>query len=126
MVEVLSILAIATKEINQRRASEWIPGDKQIISAYCSSETFLKKLAGRADIEDALLRLEEAIQEEARMAAAESLKAIHGVNSNVKAMADSMRGMLQGTSKGVDDRVKDETPKSAQTFPWIVTSFIYV
>jgi hypothetical protein len=36
MVEVLSILAIATKEINQRRASELIPGDRLNLSAYCS------------------------------------------------------------------------------------------
>jgi hypothetical protein len=28
MVEVICILAIATKEINQRRASELMPGDR--------------------------------------------------------------------------------------------------
>jgi hypothetical protein len=131
MVEVLSILAIATKEINQRRASELIPGDKQILSAYCSSETFLKKLVGRADIEDALRRLEEVTLEEARMASAESLKAIHGVGSNVqdalKAIDDRMRGMegmLQGRLKVFDDGVKDKVINSAQNFPCIITSLI--
>jgi hypothetical protein len=121
MVEVLSILAIATKEINQRRASELIPGDKQILSAYCSSETFLKKLVGRADIEDALRRLEEVTLEEARMASAESLKAIHGVGSNVqdalKAIDDRMRGMegmLQGRLKVFDDGVKDKVINSTE------------
>ena len=72
---------------------------------------------GRTDIEDALLRLEVVTLEEARMAAAESLKAIHGVGTNVqdtlKAMEDRMRGMegiLQGVGdrlQGVDDRWKN-------------------
>ncbi|KAF8471649.1 hypothetical protein DFH94DRAFT_684800 [Russula ochroleuca] len=104
MVEVLSILAIATKEINQRRA-----------------KTFLKKLVGRADIEDALRRLEEVTLEEARMASAESLKAIHGVGSNVqdalKAIDDRMRGMegmLQGRLKVFDDGVKDKVINSTE------------
>jgi hypothetical protein len=130
MVEVLCILAIATKEINQRRASELAPGDRSILWAYCSSETFLKKLVGRTDIEDALQRLEEVTLEEARMAAAESLKAIHGVGSNVqdtlKAVDDRIRGMegmLHGVVgdrlRGVDDRVN-----SAQTVPLVTTALI--
>jgi hypothetical protein len=134
MVEVLCILAIATKEINQRRASELIPGDRSILLAYCPSETFLKKLVGRTDIEDALQRLEQVTLEEARMAAAESLKAIHGVGINVqdtlRAVEDRMRGMegmLQGRSRGVDDRVKDIDDKainSAQTVPFVTTVLI--
>ena len=139
MVEVLSILAIATKEINQRRASELILGDRCILSIYCSSETFLKKLMKRTKIEDALRRLEEVTLEEARMAAAESLKAVHGVGSNVqdtlKAVEDRMRGMegvLQGVGdrlQGVDDRVKDIGDKvinSAQTVRFaIIAHYLY-
>ena len=75
---------------------------------------------GRTDIEDALLRLEEVTVEESRMAGAESLKAIHGVGSNVQdtlnAIEDRMRGMegmLEGRLKGVDDRVKDKATNSA-------------
>jgi hypothetical protein len=72
---------------------------------------------GRTDIEDALQRLEQVTVEEARMAAAESLKATHGVNSNVQGMLQAMEdriissiGMLQGVDdrrQGVDDRVND-------------------
>jgi hypothetical protein len=93
---------------------------------------FLKKLAGKTDIEDALLRLEEVTLEEARMAATESLKAIHGIGSNVqdtlKAMEDRMRGMegmLQPRLQGVDDRVKDKAVDSTQTFPSVFSLFIY-
>jgi hypothetical protein len=138
MVEVLRILAIATKEIKQNRASELIIGDRSSLSAYFSSEKILKKLVGRADIEDALQRLEKVTLEEARMAAAEALKAIHGVGDQVgdkvdgvqdtlKVVEDRMRGvegMLQGVGdmlQGVDDRVKDIGNKvitSAQPFNW--------
>jgi hypothetical protein len=118
MVEVLCILAIATKEIKRSRASELIPGDRSVISAYRSSETFMRKLVGKTDIENALQRLDQAAQEEARMAAAESLKATQGVGPNVQGMLRAaedriirgVEGMLQGVDdrrQGVDDRVTD-------------------
>jgi len=92
--------------------------------AYSSSEKFLKKFVGRKDIEDALQRLEKVTVEEARMAAAEGLKAIHeakdevggkvdGVQDTLKSVEERMRGvegMLQGVGdilQGVDGRVKD-------------------
>ncbi|KAF8494368.1 hypothetical protein F5888DRAFT_1890931 [Russula emetica] len=62
MVEVLSILAIAAKEIKQGRTRK-----------------YLKKLAGRTDMEDALKRVEKLTNEEIRMATAQVLKATHNV-----------------------------------------------
>lgn len=46
-------------------------------------ERFLKKVAGRTDIEDALKRLDRLTQEEARMALAEVLKITHTVREVV-------------------------------------------
>ena len=46
-------------------------------------ERFLKKVAGRTDIEDALKRLDRLTQEEARMALAEVLKITHTVHEVV-------------------------------------------
>ncbi|KAF8494343.1 hypothetical protein F5888DRAFT_652842 [Russula emetica] len=63
MVEVLSILAIATKEMKQSRTRK-----------------YLKKLIGRTDLEDALKRLEKLTNEEVRMATAQVLKATHTVD----------------------------------------------
>ncbi|KAH8990867.1 hypothetical protein EDB92DRAFT_2103892 [Lactarius akahatsu] len=54
MVEVLTIFGIATKEL--RRGS---------------AKRFLKKLAGKTDLEDAVKKLDRLTQEEARMALAE-------------------------------------------------------
>jgi chromosome segregation ATPase len=59
MAEVLSILAIATKEMQQSR-----------------TKAYLKKLVGRTDIEDALKRLDNLTREEVQMAIAQILKAM--------------------------------------------------
>ena len=98
---------------------------------------FLKKLVGRKAIEDALQRLEEVTLEEARMAGAEALKAIHGVGTKVddtlKAMEGrmgGMEGMLQGVGdrlQGVDDRVRDNSGNfinSARNVPFVIAALI--
>ena len=121
MVEVLRILGIATKEVEQNRASELIIGDSSSVSAYSLTENFMKKLVGRTDIEDALQRLEKVTLEEARMATAEALKAIHGVGNQVgdkvdgvqdklKIVEDKMR-VVEGILQCVDDKVKEISNK---------------
>jgi hypothetical protein len=70
----------------------------------------MKKLAGGKGIEEALQTLEKVTMEEARMAAAEALKAIHGIgykvedgiHDAVEAFGNRIEGMIQR----VDDRVK--------------------
>ncbi|KAI9436476.1 hypothetical protein H4582DRAFT_2130027 [Lactarius indigo] len=71
MVEVLGILAISTKEIKQGRTKK-----------------YLKKLAGRTELEDALKRLDILTQEEARMAAAQVLRIAHNVENKVTKVID--------------------------------------
>ncbi|KAH9046688.1 hypothetical protein EDB84DRAFT_632448 [Lactarius hengduanensis] len=72
MVEVLGILAISTKEIKQGRTKK-----------------YLKKLAGRTELEDALKRLDKLTQEEARMAVAQLLKIAHNVEHKITQVIDS-------------------------------------
>ncbi|KAH9965646.1 hypothetical protein BJV74DRAFT_911015 [Russula compacta] len=95
MTELLSVLGIAMKEIKQGKA-----------------KTFLKKLVGRTDIEDALGRLDKLTQEEARMAAAESLKATHGVDdkvvrveNEVQVVSDQVLG-VSSQVHGIGDQVQ--------------------
>ncbi|KAH9178021.1 hypothetical protein EDB89DRAFT_2239740 [Lactarius sanguifluus] len=88
MVEVLSILAIAKQEIKHGRAKK-----------------FLKKLAGRRDVEDALQRLDRLTQEEARMATAEVLRLTHGVDNKVRAVDDRVK-QVDNRMVVVDDNVK--------------------
>jgi chromosome segregation ATPase len=82
------------------------------------SEKYAKKLIGRTEMEDALKRLDKLTQEEARMAAAQNLKATHTVDERVKGVVDTVEaidnkvadvdGRVAGVSEqvtGVDDRV---------------------
>ncbi|KAH9029588.1 hypothetical protein EDB85DRAFT_2290792 [Lactarius pseudohatsudake] len=82
MVEVLMIFGIATKEL--RRGS---------------AKKFLKKLAGRTDLEDAVKKLDRLTQEEARMALAEVLKITHIVRDDVK--------VVDGKVENIDGKVED-------------------
>ena len=90
MVEVLLILALVTKEIKQGKISEFIPNDMPPLSTDRSLERIAKKLVGRSDIEDALRRLDKLTHEEGRMAAAQGLRATHGVGERVMNLGDGM------------------------------------
>jgi hypothetical protein len=67
-------------------------------------EKYVKKLIGRTEIEDALKRLDKLTQEEARMAAAQNLKATHAVDERVKGVADTVEA-IDSRVAGVDNRV---------------------
>ncbi|KAI9432166.1 hypothetical protein H4582DRAFT_1777605, partial [Lactarius indigo] len=109
MVEVLSIFAIATKEIKQGFAKK-----------------FFKKLVGRRDIEDALQKLDRLTQEEARMANAEVLRVTHGIDD--KGVDVKVQG-VDDRVQGVDKRVQrigegvqyvDEGVRRVDNKVWIV------
>ena len=75
------------------------------------SEKYFKKLIGRTEMEDALKKLDKLTQEEARMAAAENLKATYTVDKRVQGVADTVAGVddrvagVSGQVAIVDDRV---------------------
>ena len=50
----------------------------------------MRKLVGRSNIEDALRRLDKLTLEESRMAAAEGLRATHGVGEGVKVVINAV------------------------------------
>lgn len=87
MAQVLSVLALATKQINQGRLSKsptacgssW---DERV------AEKFSKKLLGENDVEAILQRLDRLTQEEARMTAAHTLEVVHGLFNNLKEVMD--------------------------------------
>jgi hypothetical protein len=71
MVEVLSVLALATKQIKQGRFKK-----------------FAKKLLGESEIEAVIQRLDRLTHDEARMTVAQTLQVVHGLVSNVKVVMD--------------------------------------
>ena len=91
MAEVLSILAIATRDIKEGRGSELIPRERSNLVAYSFSEKFVKRLMGKRDIEDALGQLDKFTQDEVRMAVAQVLKTTIRVDDKVTAVGCGMQ-----------------------------------
>ena len=87
MVEIISILSIATAEIKQRRRSELIASNLSFLSQI-SLGKYLNRLLGKNDIETALKRLDMLTQEEARMAIAEVLKVTHIMDDKICFLID--------------------------------------
>ena len=105
LAEVLSILGIATKEIRQGRMSKYLLCKYKDVDLRCL-EKYVKTLTGKTEMEDALKRLDKLTQEEARMAAAQNLKATHTVDERVKGVADTAVA-IDNRVAGVSDQVAD-------------------
>ena len=99
MAQVLTIFGIATKEIRRGSASEFLI---RLVRTYTQphAEKFFRKLAGMADLEDALRKLDILTQEEARMAHAEVLRITHSIRNDVK--------IVEGKVEEVGDKVGDK------------------
>jgi hypothetical protein len=98
LVEVLKIFGIATKELRRGSASKFGIGCVWAFSEL-RTERFLRKLAGMADLEDALKKLDRLTQEEARMAHAEVLRITQSTRDEVK--------IVDGKVEEVGDKVGD-------------------
>ena len=92
LVEVLILLAVATKETKRGRFSELMSCILPFMADRCS-ERYLMKLVGNRDIEDSLDKLDKLTEEEARMAAAELLKMAHSVDGKVVDVAREVQGV---------------------------------
>jgi len=85
MSQVLSILALSTKEMMNRRISELDCPLCRSSLANHNAGKILKKLAGRTDVEDAVLQLDMLTKEESLMAVVRNLEVTHRVDGNVEA-----------------------------------------
>jgi hypothetical protein len=96
MVEVLSVLALATKEIKQGRFSECT-----ITYAFpwpqCAAENFVKKLLGKSEVEAVLQKLDRLTESEAQMTATQTLHVAHGLVGNVNVVVEGTQ-LLHGVS----------------------------
>ena len=118
-VEILDILATATKEIKQSRTSEFDLRFK-FREADIVAEKFLKRVIGRTDLEDGMKKLDKLTNEEVVMASAQLLKVAHNIDNNVtevnegvtrvdenvlvvKSEVQVVKSILQQTANGVDN-----------------------
>jgi hypothetical protein len=83
MAQTLSILALSTKMMTEGWMSESIDDPSSFLSDY-GSEKFRKKLIGRTEAEDGLLRLDSLTKEESLMAVATILEVADRVEGNVE------------------------------------------
>ncbi len=83
MLEVLSVLALATRQIKQGRFSKHAIA-YTLLMAQCVIEKFAKKLLGESKVEAVLVKLDRLTQDEARMTVAQTLGVVHGLVGNVK------------------------------------------
>ena len=105
MVEILTILAIATKEVKRGRFSELMLHGFTISKLTPRLEKYFKKLIVNSDMEDSLKRLDKLTQEEARMASAEQLKMTHGVDDRVKDVEGKVQD-VRSDVHGVGNKVQ--------------------
>ena len=87
MIELLSVLALATKQIKQGRFSK-CPVTNTLPTPQYTSEKFAKKLLGESEIEAVVQRLDRLTQDEARMTVAQTLSVVHGLVGNVKVVME--------------------------------------
>ena len=78
ITELLSMLALATKQVKQGRFSEFFPAGTT--SDLIEYREFMKKIQGEKEIEIALQRLDRLAQDEARATAAQTLEVVNNLD----------------------------------------------
>jgi hypothetical protein len=92
MREVLSVLALATKQIKQGRFSKLSMSHVYMSHiAEFGAEKFAKKLLGEREIEAVIQRLDRLTLDEAKLTMAQTLQVVHGLVNNMKVFMDGMR-----------------------------------
>jgi len=87
MAQVLSVLALSTKEMKEGRISETFRLTFSLMADY-GTEKLMKRLVGKTDVEQALERLDMLTKEENLMAAARSLEVTNRVDDKVTTIKD--------------------------------------
>jgi hypothetical protein len=87
MVQLLSVLALATKQIKQGRFSKCAL-KYTLPVAQRTTEKFAKKLLGDSEIEAVLQRLDRLTQDEAQMTVTQTLGVVHGLVGSMKVVME--------------------------------------
>jgi hypothetical protein len=94
MVELLGVLALTTRHINQGRFSEFALTDTSHLAKH-DAEKFAKKLfLGDNEVEEVLQRLDRLTGEEMRMTATQTLEIVNGLFKDMKMVIDGMETLL--------------------------------
>ena len=88
LVELLSALALVTKQIKQGKPSESVFGGVLLYLIHRDAEKLVKKLLGEKNVETAVQRLDRLTLDEARVTAAQTLEVVYGLVQNVREAMD--------------------------------------
>ena len=86
LAQVLSVLALSTKEMKERKISALI--SRYFFLADYGAEKFMKRLVGKTEVEDGLQRLDMLTKEENLMMAACTLEVAGDIRQNVNDIRD--------------------------------------
>ena len=87
LMELLSALALVTKQIKQGKPSEFILDEVLCYLTKHIAEKLIK-LFGEKDVEAVIQRLDRLTQDEARITAAQTLEVVYGLVQNMKVVMD--------------------------------------
>jgi hypothetical protein len=93
MVELLSVIALAMKQIRQGRFSKRTI-KYQFRRSQRAAGTFTKKLLGDSEIGPVLRRLDRLTQDEAWTAGAQTLRVVHGLVRNMKVVMEGTQSFI--------------------------------
>ncbi|KAH9961783.1 hypothetical protein BC827DRAFT_1155221 [Russula dissimulans] len=85
MVELLSVIALVTKQVRQKRPIK-----------------FVKRLLGENEVGAALQRLDRLTQDEARTTAAQTLEVVYGLVQNITAVMDHGQASIEGVQEALE------------------------
>jgi hypothetical protein len=91
LAELLSTLALATKQVRQGRPSESVFDEVLYHLPQCNAEKIVKRLFGEREVEAVLQRIDRLTQDEARITAAQTLEVVYGLVQNMRVVMDGER-----------------------------------
>ena len=109
LAQVLSVLALSTKEMKERRISALI--FRYFFLADYGAEKFMKRLVGKTEVEDGLQRLDMLTKEENLLLAACTLEVAGDIRQNVNDIKDNTRDIKDDTHDIKEDtrNIREDT-----------------
>ena len=90
LVESLTVLALAMKQLKEGRFSEWAVTHTLPVTQR-ATEKFMKKLLRETEKGAVLQRLDRLTQDDARITVAQTLGVVHGLVGSVKAVMEGAK-----------------------------------
>jgi hypothetical protein len=119
LAQVLSVLALSTKEMKESRISVFIYS-RQYFLADHGSEKLMKRFMGKTEVEDGLQRLDMLTKEENLMTAACTLRVTSDIHHDVSVIKEDARDIKEDT-RNINDNLEANKRGAPSSFQRIRT-----